>query len=164
MMIVESFQWLNIFILLHFICFMFMMIMLSNFYFIEKRVYQIVFDCQLIMVNYNVWHIIFTRDATRNNSPRINTLFLRDFLQLPKHYRSYFPHLKRLLFFCKLFNKMDRETWLIYVLRQYIKVDWNRRGKEKKLFGRTFYFKTILCVYKMTMNIEVRENNYHEKG
>ncbi len=36
----------------------------------------------------------FTMDATRNNCSKIKTLFLLDFLKLPKHDRTYFPHLE----------------------------------------------------------------------
>jgi hypothetical protein len=36
----------------------------------------------------------FTRNATQNNSLKIKRLFLHSFLQLPKHYQNYFPHLE----------------------------------------------------------------------
>lgn len=36
----------------------------------------------------------FTKDTTRNNCSKIKRLFLHDFLQLPKHYHHYFPHLE----------------------------------------------------------------------
>jgi hypothetical protein len=44
---------------------------------------------QLKRVTYN-----FTRNATRNNCSKIKRLHLYDFLELPKHYNAYFPHLE----------------------------------------------------------------------
>jgi len=50
----EFFQLLNILILLHFVCLMFIMIILSNFYLIQRYVYQIIFNYRLSMDNWNV--------------------------------------------------------------------------------------------------------------
>jgi len=65
---------------------------------------QFLFDTKTCLSNYiklaidydqlqRVTHN-FIRDATRNNSAKIKRIFLYQFLKLPEHCKTYFPHLE----------------------------------------------------------------------